>query len=113
MATAELRNAAVALDPTTIADGAEEVVDSVDPGQVRSAKWLITLTDAVNSLYNVAEVLAIQNGSTVTFTVSNKVGDFLAYRTTVVIEGGEFRCKIQNNHTEDLKVDIVRISILI
>ncbi len=113
MATAEFRNAAVALDPTTVAVGNEEIVDSVNPGQIRSAKWMVTLTDAINGLYNVAEVMAIQNGSTVTFTVSNKVGDFLAYRVSVILDSGEFQCRIQNNHTEDLKVDLVRISILI
>ncbi len=113
MATANLRNAAVAVDPVTIAVSAEEVVDRVDPGQIRSAKWMITVTDSVNGLYNVAEITAVQNGSTVTFTVSNKVGDFLAYRVSVILDSGEFQCKIENNHTEDLKVDLVRISILI
>ncbi len=113
MALAELRNAALALDPVNVPASQEVTVDTVDGEQVRSTKWLITLTDEANYLYNVAEILAIQNGTNVTFTVSNKVGDFLPYRVSVVLNGTDFQCKIANNHTDDLRVDLVRISTLI
>jgi hypothetical protein len=113
VAIAKLRNAALALEPIDVPVSQELVVDTVDAGQIRSAKWLVTLTDETNDLFNVAEILAIQNGVNVTFTVSNKVGDFLPYRTTVVLNGTDFQCKIANNHTADLRVDLVRISTLI
>lgn len=113
MATAQLRSAAEALEPIDVPFYTEEVVDTVDTGQVRSAKWLVTLTDETNDLYHVAEILAIQNGSTAMFTVSNKVGSFIPYKVTVDLNGTDFQCKIANNHTADLRVDLVRISTLI
>lgn len=113
MPTAELRDAAVTLDSVTIADGAEEVIDSLDPAEVRSAKWFVTFTDSIDNKYNVAEISAVHDGTTASFSVSNKIGDFIPYRTSVVLDNGEFQCKVQNNHTEDLRVDIIRISNLI
>lgn len=74
----------------------EQVVDTFTANSLRTAKYIIQITDNANSEYQSSEVLLIHNGSTVTLTEygSIKTGNTILGTVDADVSGGSVRLKV-------------------
>lgn len=74
----------------------EQVVDTFSASSIRTAKYVVQITDNANSEYQSSEVLLIHDGSTVTFTQygSIKTGSTTLGTVDADINSGNVRLKV-------------------
>jgi hypothetical protein len=94
---------------TLVAPAALETIDAVIAASKRSAKWFITVTDAVNGLFAFSEVASIHNGTVARWTHYAKIGDTLDYDVAVDISIGQLVLTATNNEAVSLEFSVVRV----
>ncbi len=97
---------------TAVATTATVTADSLLIANVKSVRWTITLNDNVNGLSRMSEVLSVHNGSATNYTHFGIIGDAISCNISTVITGGTtMDLLIENTHTEDLSVSVLRMEI--
>jgi hypothetical protein len=87
------------------------VVDTFAKATFRSAKWLIQGYDVTNSKYEMTEILAVHDGSTVSYTEYGKVSVSTPGITyTVVVNGANIELKATGTSVSNT-IKGVRVSI--
>ncbi len=94
---------------TIILAGNTGTIDAVTFADIRSAKWFITVTDAINGLFAFCEVAAIHDGSIARWVHYAKIGEPLDYSVAVSISGLQMIIEATNNEAVDLEFSVVRI----
>jgi hypothetical protein len=100
------RNSQVGLATTQTA-----VIDSYDITQVRSVKWLITVSDLTSTLFQSLEVLAIHDGVNVLHSEYGVTGDDITFDVNVNIVTGNLELQVTNNSANTIQVDSVATDI--
>jgi len=98
---------------SSIIAGATALADSIPLAQFRTAKWLVTVTDATNDRILAYELFAtITNGSTPTHTRYAVIGDTsILHVIDVVVTASTVDLSVTNNEIIDLQIDALRLQV--
>lgn len=85
------------------------VIDSLDLTTWRSAKWIVTITDAVSGTFKVSEVLGLHRDGESSFSHYGMIGDAISCRVQVKVSAGNLELEVENTHPNAIHVSAVRI----
>ena len=111
MALAGFQPTAKRNDPIGLVSAQTDVVDSYDITEVRSVKWLITVSDFTSNLFQSLEVLAIHDGTNVLHSTYGITGDTIDFDIGVAIVTGNLELSVTNNSANIVQIDSVATDI--
>lgn len=105
MPTPQIVPAAVPIEPIQVVTLSTTVISSVPIADVRSVKWVITITNLVGPNYKTSEVLALHDGVTATHTEYGIIGDDIDCTVDVTVSLGNMELQLTNNTAQTLYVN--------
>lgn len=98
------------VNSSNIMVGDTGLVDAISSTVYRSVKWLITIFDETNNKYSYSEVGAMHNNTLPFHWRAGKIGDSINIKVDVLLDGGNLRLEVTNNHTDVITVSSVRVA---
>lgn len=91
-----------------VLSGTTKTVDTLTAAEIRSVKWLITITDTTNNKTNTSEVLALHLTTGARHNRYAVMGDNISYSINVLLVGPDLTLEITNTEIIDLTINITR-----
>jgi hypothetical protein len=97
--------------PVAVTAAGTSTIDSVVHASIRTAKWVVSIADSTAGDYASSEVLAVHDGTTVSYTEYAIIGTFTTYTLLVDISGADMRLRVTNNGANSINVTVARAEV--